>query len=152
MMSRLFNSVLENSLRILILLDEYDMPKTLDMLYVIDFMALYGKSLGITEQNLNGDNRYKFSVFASHRENVREALKELVLNGTAQVVNYKGCLSFVITPEGEDVSNLLNSEYAVEYRKNVRAVIKTTEGQTERTLISNAYKMSAISFYGEGEQ
>ena len=63
-MGRLFNSTFENSLRLLILLDEYDMPKSLDMLYAVDFMTLYSASFGITDQNLNGDNDYKFSVFA----------------------------------------------------------------------------------------
>ena len=65
-MDRLFNSTFENSLRLLILLDEYDMPKSLDMLYAVDFMSLYGASFGITDQNLNGDNDYKFSVFFPH--------------------------------------------------------------------------------------
>ena len=101
-MDKLFNSTFENSLRLLILLDEYDMPQTLDMLYVVDFMTVYSATFGITDQNLNGDNEYKFSVFASHREGVKEALKELVLDGTAQAVSYKEGLSYIITPEGED--------------------------------------------------
>ena len=89
-MNKLYNSTFENSIRVLLLLNKYEMPQTLDMVYVIDFMTLYGASLGITDHNLNGDNDYKFSVFASHRECVKEALKELVLNGTAQAVSYKG--------------------------------------------------------------
>lgn len=148
-MDRLFNSTFENSLRVLILLDESDMPQTLDMLYAVDFITLYSASFGITEQNLNGDNDYKFSVFASHRESVKEALKELVLNGTAQAVSYKDGLSYIITPEGEDYSKALNSEYAKEYRKNAKAVIRATATKTERALISAIYKMSAKSFRGE---
>ena len=58
MMDRLFNSAFENSLRLLILLDEYDMPQTLDKLYVVDFMSLYSASLGVNDQNLNGDNNF----------------------------------------------------------------------------------------------
>ena len=141
-MDRLFNSTFENSIRLLILLDEYDMPQTLDMLYVVDFMALYGAAFGITYQNLNGDNEYKFSVFASHRESVKEALKELVLNGTVQAVSYNSGLSYSITPEGEDFSESLESEYAGEYRKNVKRVIQATAGRSERSLISAVYKLS----------
>ena len=148
-MGRLFNSTFENSLRLLILLDEYDMPQTLDMLYAVDFMALYSASFGVTDQNLNGDNDYKFSVFASHRECVKEALKELVLNGTAQAVSYKSGLSYIITPEGEDFCKSLSSEYAREYRKNAHSVIEVTMNQSERVLISAIYKMSAKSFRGE---
>lgn len=44
-----FNSIFENSLRLLILLDIYDMPQTVDMLYAVDFMTVYGRSFGITE-------------------------------------------------------------------------------------------------------
>lgn len=58
-----FNSIFENSLRLLILLDIYDMPQTVDMLYAVDFMTVYGRSFGITETNLNGYNEYRFSEF-----------------------------------------------------------------------------------------
>ena len=94
-MDRLFNSTFENSLRLLILLDEYDMPQTLDMLYAVDFMTIYSKPFGLSEKNLNGDNDLKFSEFASQRDLVKEALKELVLNGNAEAVSYKDGLSFV---------------------------------------------------------
>ncbi|EFV00619.1 hypothetical protein HMP0721_2436 [Pseudoramibacter alactolyticus ATCC 23263] len=151
-MDKLFNSTFENSLRLLILLDEYDMPQTLDMLYVVDFMTVYSATFGITDQNLNGDNEYKFSVFASHREGVKEALKELVLDGTAQAVSYKEGLSYIITPEGEDFCESLDSDYAKEYRKNAQAVIKATANRSERTLISAVYKMSAKSFHEEVAQ
>ena len=81
MPNKLFNTTFENALRLLILLDVYDYPQTLDMLYAVDFMATYGKTFNITEDNLNGDNQYKFSEFASRREAVKIALKALVLDG-----------------------------------------------------------------------
>ena len=146
-MDKLFNSVFENSLRLLILLDEYDMPQTLDMLYVVDFMTLYSASFGITNKNLNGDNDYKFSEFASQRKLVRDALKEMVLNGTAEAVSYKDGLSYIITPEGEDYCESLDSDYAREYRENARSVIKSVSGKNERTLIASIYKMSGQSFH-----
>ena len=98
-MDRLFNSTFENSLRLLLLLDEYDMPQTLDMLYAVDFMTIYSEPFGLSEQNLNGDNDLKYSEFASQRDLVKEALKELVLNGTAEAVSYKDGLSYIITPD-----------------------------------------------------
>lgn len=151
-MKMLFNSTFENSLRLLILLDEYDLPKTLDMLYVVDFMSLYSAAFGITDQNLNGNNEYKFSVFASHRESVKEALKELVLNGTVLAVSYNHGLSYIISPEGEDFCGSLESDYAKEYRKNVKAVIKAVGNRSERTLISDVYEASAKSFLEEAAQ
>ena len=142
------NSTFENALRLLILLDAYDMPKSLDMLYAVDFMTLYSASFGITDQNLNGDNDYKFSVFASHRERIQEALRALVLNGTVQAVSYKDGLAYIITPEGEDFCQTLDSEYAKEYRKTAHAVIKMIADRSERTVIDAIYKLSAKSFQG----
>ncbi len=146
MTERLFNSVFENSLRLLILLDEYDMPHTLDMLYVVDFMAMYGKPFGLTAQNLNGDNDYKYSEFVSQRELVKAALKELVLDGTAEAVSYQNGLSYIITPEGEDYSESLTSRYAREYRENDRTVIRAVAGRSERALIAAVHRMSEKSF------
>ena len=147
-MGRLFNSTFENSLRLLILLDEYDMPKSLDMLYAVDFMTLYSASFGITDQNLNGDNDYKFSVFASHRKSIQESLKVLVLDGTVQAVSFNEGLAYIITPEGEDFCQSLDSDYANEYRKTAQAVIKAVSTRSERTVIDAIFKLSAKSFQG----
>ena len=108
-MDRLFNSTFENSLRLLLLLDEYDMPQTLDMLYAVDFMTIYSEPFGLSEKNLNGDNDLKYSEFASQRDLVKKALKELVLNGTAEAVSYKDGLSYIITLErlSENSDNLI---------------------------------------------
>lgn len=152
MMDRLFNSTFENSLRLLILLDEYEMPQTLDMLYAVDFMTLYGVPFGVSNHNLQGDNDLKFSEFASQRELVKEALKELVLNGTAEAVGYKDGLSYVITTEGEDYCESLISEYACEYRKIARDVVKATKGKTERSLIAAIYKLGGKSYRREAVQ
>lgn len=144
-MNVLFNSIFENELRILILLDVYDMPQTLDMLYAVDFITVYGRAFGISDTDLNGDNEYKFSEFASRRYSVQEALRELVLTGTVQAVNYMGSLSYVITPEGEDYCESLVSRYAKEYRANARAAVESVKGKSERSIISMINKQSARS-------
>lgn len=151
-MDRLFNSTFENSLRLLILLDEYDMPQTLDMLYAVDFMTLYSEPFGLSDHNLNGDNDLKFSEFASQRDLVKEALRELVLNGTAEAVSYKDGLSYIITPEGEEYSDSLTSEYAREYRKTAKSVIAASKGKSERTLIAAIYRLGGKSFRQEVSQ
>ena len=145
MMNALFNSILENKLRVLILLSIYDMPQTLDMLYAVDFITVYGRTFGISDMDLNGDNEYKFSEFASRRHSVQEALRELVLTENVQAVNYKGSLSYVITPEGEDYCESLTSEYAKEYQANARAAVESVKGKSERSIISMINKQSAMS-------
>lgn len=149
MTNRIFNSTFENSLRLLLLLYEYDMPQTLDMLYAVDFMTLYSKEFGITDQNLNGDNIFKFSEFASQRELIKEALKELVLTGTAQAVSYKDGLSYIITPEGEDYCESLMSDYASDYRSIAKKIMEAVNGKSERQLITKIYQMSDKSFSQE---
>lgn len=149
MTNRIFNSTFENSLRLLLLLYEYDMPQTLDMLYAVDFMTLYSKEFGITDQNLNGDNIFKFSEFASQRELIKEALKELVLIGTAQAVSYKDGLSYIITPEGEDYCESLMSDYASDYRSIAKKIMEAVNGKSERQLITKIYQMSDKSFSQE---
>lgn len=48
-------------MRIIPLLDAFGMPQNVDMMYAADFMAVYGKTFGISAKDLNGDNQYKFS-------------------------------------------------------------------------------------------
>lgn len=141
----LYNSLFENGLRLLLLLDVYDMPQTMDMLYAVDFITVYGKSFGISDTDLNGENEYKFSEFVSRRESVQNALNELVLNGTVEAVGYKGNLCFIISSEGEDYCHSLSSEYAAEYRKNAAAAVRITSGKTEREIITAINKLSAKS-------
>ena len=149
MPNKLFNTTFENALRLLILLDVYDYPQTLDMLYAVDFMATYGKTFNITEDNLNGDNQYKFSEFASRREAVKIALKALVLDGLVQALNLNDGIAYTVSSDGEDYCNSLESDYATEYRRNAQLVIKSVAGKTERELISSINKMSAKSLMKE---
>ncbi|HOT58821.1 MAG TPA: hypothetical protein PK074_09070 [Spirochaetales bacterium] len=149
MPNKLFNTTFENALRLLILLDVYDYPQTMDMLYAVDFMATYGRTFNITEDNLNGDNQYKFSEFASRREAVKIALKALVLDGLVQALNLNDGITYTVSSDGEDYCNSLESEYATEYRRNAQLVIKSVAGKTERELISKINKMSARSFMKE---
>lgn len=148
-MDRLFNSLFENSVRLMLLLYEYDLPQSMDMLYVVDFMTLYSQTFGLSDYNLNGDNDFKFSEFASQRQLVSEALRELVLNGISEVVNYHDSISYVITPEGEEYCESLESLYAMEYRKNARRVIKAIGDKSERMLIAEIYHISGKSIRRE---
>ena len=99
-MNRLFNTVFENSLRMLLLLNLYEMPQTLDMLYAVDFMTQYGKTFGITNEELNGSNPFKFSEFTGRRDLVKESLRQLVLKGLVQPVETSKGMSYVISSEG----------------------------------------------------
>lgn len=151
MTNKLFNSSFENSLRLLILLDEITEPKSLDMLYAADFMCVYGATFQLAQTDLNGENPYKFSEFASRREVVQSALKALVLDGFAVPVKLDRGIAYTISSEGEDYCQLLDSEYASEYRQVAARIVKVIGIRSERTVIRKINHMSAESLKGGAE-
>lgn len=144
-MNKLFNSPFENSLRVLILLDEFGIQQSLDMIYATDFIVSYGATFGVSESDLNGDNQYKFSEFASRRESVRTALKQLVLDGLVLPVNDQNGIMYRITDAGEAYSQSLDSDYAKEYRYTAQKTVELVSDKTERTIIERINRMSAES-------
>ena len=145
MTNKLFNSAFENSLRILLLLAEFDCGQNLDKIYATDFMVSYGATFGVSESDLNGDNQYKFSEFASRREIVRQALKQLVLDGLVWPDNSDAGILYSITDAGREYSATLESEYAEEYRSTARRIVEMVSDVSERTIIDKINKMSAES-------
>lgn len=147
MTNKLFNSVFENSLRILLLLAEFNCGQSLDKIYASDFMVSYGATFGVSKVDLNGDNQYKFSEFASRREIVRLALKQMVLDGLVWPDNSAAGILYSITDEGREYSATLESEYAEEYRSTARKIVKIVSDESERTIIDRINKMSAESLW-----
>lgn len=145
MMNKLFNSVFENALRLIILLDEFNSKQSLDMIYVADFMVSYGLTFDVSEVELNGDNKYKFSEFASRRETVRIALKELVVDGLVIPINSEEGIRYTITEAGHIYSKSLSSEYSEEYRNIAKKVVDLVSGKSERIIIKQINKMSTES-------
>lgn len=145
MTNKLFNSAFENSLRILLLLAEFNCGQSLDKIYATDFMVSYGATFGVSESDLNGDNQYKFSEFASRREIVRQALKQLVLDGLVWPDNSAAGILYSITDVGREYSATLESEYAEEYRSTARKIVEIVSDISERTIIDKINKMSAES-------
>lgn len=144
-MVRLFNSSFENGLRLLILLNTFNSPQNADMLYAADFMVVYGKTFGLANEDLNGDNQYKYSEFMSRRVMVQKALKELVLIGYVMPLQVAAGIEYNLTKTGKDYCESLDSDYAKEYRDISESVVKYVGARTERSLIAEINRMSAIS-------
>jgi len=140
-----FNSTLENSLRIILLLDAFGTPQNSDMLYAADFIVVYGRTFGIADEDLNGDNQYKFSEFVSRRTMVQKALKELVLNGLVMPSEIDSGIVFQITDDGRKYCDSLESDYAREYKTIAKKVVQFVTGKTERSVIALINRMSATS-------
>ena len=147
-MIKIFNSRFENSLRMVLLLSVYSTPEDIDRLYITDFITVYGKEFGISEENLNGDNDFKYSEFQTRKTACRNALRELVLNGLVIPIKDEKCIFYQITQAGRDFAEDLNSNYAVEYRKCALKAITYTNNYTGRQLIVLINKQSSDQLRG----
>lgn len=148
-MANVFNSVFENSIRIILLLDEFREPKNLDIIYCVDFMVSYGEFFGLSSNNLNGENPYMFSEFAVRRAFVKNALKELALFGLVKPTNTNEGISYQITESGMAFSRSLESKYALEYRNVAKKAVQSVAGQSGSAVISRINKMSAMNLRRE---
>lgn len=141
-MNKVFDSVFENSLRILLLLNEFETEQNIDAIYVTDFISLYGKDFGISQKNLNGDNNYKFSEFASKRQLIQETLKYLVFKELVWVINDDLGIKYKINVEGKTYCETLDSDYANEYRINASKAISYLNSKSLRAVIKEINSMS----------
>ena len=148
MKTNIFNTTFEISLRIILLLDAFDSPKNLDMLYAADFISTYGAEFGVSEDNLNGDNLYKFCEVSTRRELVRGAIQNLVLTGMVYPEQKKEGFEYVITKNGRLYCQLLDSEYANEYRNIAKDVVAYVAGKTERSIVAYINDLAAKSLRG----
>jgi len=117
MMTNVFNTTFELSLRVLLTLDSLNKsPKTVDMITALDFITVYGKDFGVSEENLHGDNSYRFCELAIRRELITGALKSLVLDGLVSVRTSEKGFTYEINSKGKTFCNEMGSTYAKEYR------------------------------------
>ena len=151
-MYSVFNSKFEISLRVLILMDEAGTAFTLGRIYLADFIATYGSSFGITKKNINGDNQYMYSEFASRRELVRGALKELVLDGYILPLKSNKGFLYLINDCGRAFSESLSSDYAKEYRDAARKALRYIENRTQKSIVAEINEMSMESIKGRNSQ
>ena len=141
-MHKVFDSIFENSLRILLLLNEFETEQNIDTIYVTDFISLYGKDFGISQKNLNGDNNYKFSEFASKRQLIQETLKYLVFKELVLVVSDDLGIKYKINEESKTYCETLDSDYANEYRINANKAINYLNSKSLRAVIKEINSMS----------
>jgi len=121
MMSSVFNTTFEISMRVLMVLLVDEKPKSADMIAAIDFLAVYGKTFDITENNLHGNNFYKYGEFATRRNMVKKAIRQLLQNDMVDVYEKEDGFYFMANDLGLDFCSSLDSDYAHEYSYAVRA-------------------------------
>lgn len=114
-MNNIFNSVNEIRIRILLLLEHSVLDYlSSDKIAALDFITVYGKEFNVSDNNLHGDNRFKYSELPSRRQIVLQAIKALVKDGMLEVSLENG-FEFKITDRGINFIDSVDSFYANEY-------------------------------------
>lgn len=134
-MNEIFNSSLEISLRMLIILNTVRSRLSVDRIAALDFISIYGKDFGVSEYNLHGDNDYRFSEYTSKREIVSQALKKLVLGGYIIPHCNKSGFNYSISRSGTMFCESLNDKYAEDFTNIVKKTNSLFLERSDRKLI-----------------
>ena len=84
-MKQIFNTIFENSVRILIILYRLKKPVSSDMLSILDFLNLYNNTLGLGGKDLNGKNSFAFCEYLTRQSIIKESVKDLALYGLIDI-------------------------------------------------------------------
>lgn len=145
-MTNIFNSTFEISLRALLLLSVAPNRKqTLDKIAAIDFITVYGKDFGISNENLHGDNNFKFSEFALRRNLVDKSIRELVLKGLVDIFCVKNGFLYTISSQGLEYCQKFENDYANTYRILAKQTLEFVNKKSERTVLKIINKYSVYS-------
>lgn len=145
-MAKIWNTKFELSLRALMLLSaDSATPKTLDMIALLDTIAIYGEDFGISVENLHGDIDFALDEFDARREIMKLAIKDLVLQGLAISVKGSEGFRYTISPTGDEYCKRLTSDYAVEYKQLAQEVKHLVKLQSEKEIFDMISKQISTS-------
>ena len=131
MRSKVFNTVFENMLRVLLLADTLNAPANVDRLAALDFICIYGKKCKVLDKNLHGDNEFGFAEFANKREKITEAIKLSVRNDFMKVEHTDQGFLYSINDRGREVVQNIQSSYARAYTVGAKIVCRKFSGFTD---------------------
>ncbi len=134
-MNNLFNTPFENSLRILILLSFIKNPLTVDKITAWDFIAVNGKSFGLTHIDLHGENSFTICEYTARRVQITVAVKELVLRGLITVEEMYNGFCYKINVLGEKIVEQFQTNYAEDYAVAIQKTAPFCLDKDERQLI-----------------
>lgn len=148
-MKDVFNTSFEMSLRILIILNTAQSKLSIDRITALDFISIYGRDFGVSEYNLHGDNSYRFSEYATQREIVSQAIKELVLRNYIKPHCNKSGFGYNISSSGMSFCESLNDEYAEYFTEIVKKSIVCFSNYSDRKLTHCINEYAIAMFGGE---
>jgi len=148
-MKDVFNTSFEMSLRILIILNTAQSKLSIDRITALDFISIYGRDFGVSEYNLHGDNSYRFSEYATQREIISQAIKELVLRNYIKPHCNKSGFSYNVLYSGMSFCESLNDEYAECFIDIVKKAIILFSNYSDRELTHCINEYAKAMFGGE---
>lgn len=139
-MTKIFNTDLEISLRILILLYVSKKSNSVDTITALDLFTTYGKNYNLLESNLHGDSSYSFSEIASRRKLITQALKILVTKGMIKPLKNQYGFLYQINNHGIWFCENMEGDYFNKYVQSLSTVIRKTSNMSETELVNYATK------------
>lgn len=142
MKNKLFNSVFETQLRLLLLLNAGKRNwYTLGRLVSLDFIICYAEEFQLPFKSPNGDNDYMYGELSNRNDLAAAAIKELVMDGLVDVKIEEG-YQFNISAAGKKCAKTFKSEYAMQYSAIAIDAIKKfrdyTDYDLEKSINENA--------------
>lgn len=114
---KLFNGKFEMALRVMLILDELGKATENDIL-TLDLVATYGKSFGLSKNNLHGDNQFNFSEIATRKQMIRAGIAYLRLYELVkQIPNLSHGYEYELTKAGKKIIEEVNDDYSYEYQR-----------------------------------
>lgn len=136
-MNKLFNSTLEVSMRLIILLSILNDSKNIDIITCLDFMATYSKDFQINNINLHGDNNYNLSGFTLRRSIIRKSLNTLVSYGLIDVQYTSKGIEYQVNIKSRVIVSKLNNIYASEYQQCVFDLLESVKNLSDNQIVKN---------------
>ena len=148
-MKHLFNTTLEVSTRVLLLLKMVESSISKERIVALDFIATYGREFNVSTINLHGDNEFKFAEYALRREMVSCSLKDLALRGYISFRCENDGLSYHISSPGIELCSSLNDEYADLYSAVAKRAIDVFNTYSDDQIVNRITRSSIEVFKGE---
>lgn len=146
-MTQIYNTQLEISMRVLLLLNSTKEPLNIDRMVYIDIFSLYSKQYGYGDENLHGENPESSNEFTVRRSIMDNAIKDLLSKNLIRVDYSPVGYRFAITSEGTNICRSLDNDYANKYSNNVTHVYESIKNKSEKELMIILTNISEVTVH-----
>jgi len=134
-MTQIYNTSLEISMRVLLLLNAANEPLNIDRMVYLDIFSLYSKQYGYGTENLHGENKESANEYTIRRAAIDNSIKELLARGLINVDYSNKGYRFKIANTGTQICESINNEYANKYSQNIKLVHEKIKNKSENELM-----------------